>query len=274
MAKVPGSLIDAQTISDPRARRIQELAQSPGNTAPQQPDVQDQKAWLASWLAHPETQKRMQTNLAANATGVAPASITQDAAGQYENQARATLAQALNNVNGTTIVDARPLAGQPQDKSFLSDLRGAFYAGNGTFARSVPEARAVGIFQNPTTGTSPGMAAHEITHASGLDDFMNAMSFVPRPDAKMVKREYRKSGPEWKAYLESESEMYPELMDTRYSMKLQPGQQVTPEMLNTFTKQSKGTPNNLFRKYKPEQILYLLNTLAQSGQGSDLQNLA
>lgn len=115
----------------------------------------------------------------------------------------------------------------------------------------------------------PGTAVHELTHASGLDDYYisfgkqilnkypvgksNGMGLFP-----MFKQPKGTTQGD-KEYINHDG-AYPRLMEMRYKSKINPNQVITPKQFEKIKAQNKG--NDLFRYHTDHDIINMLNHFA------------
>lgn len=240
----------------------------------------DPFSFVENWYSSPVTQERLARNLYASINqktqGNYPNEIPEAARAIYEQTAKDTLANALANIGSVAVVDST----KEPEEGFLNRLglktsyrgaaRNAFNAKRDSIQGVYePSAHALALFDGDDAAT---VAAHELDHASGLDDAIGGASFIPQYNQDLLNREREELGDKWWGYLKQPQEIHPEIMGLRYRHSLKPGQVVTPEMIDEWL--NKGEDSNLFNKFNKDDVRFLLNTLAQNQQQNQQQNIA
>lgn len=230
------------------------LVEDPANQAP--PSAAEQKQWMIDWLSNPETQKRLANNLSGGPLN-SPNPIV-NAAGNWLNQKSAEFALKTAKSNLGTVKEVWPSTPQLRDHLI------AAYHGGGTRpdAYTSNDSNIIVMLSK-----EPGIHIHELTHASGLDNLMGYgldSRDIPPVNESVLRSLVRthKVPADIPDYLRQRHEIYPEVMNLRYTNHLRPGQVVTPEMMDSMDMRH----NNLKRIFTKEQIRQMLNTLAQNNQ--------
>jgi hypothetical protein len=131
-----------------------------------------------------------------------------------------------------------------------------------------------------------GTILHELSHASGLDDYhMKKTPLIPSDELKSwlnwslsnntknnIKKELseRWSNQEDRDYLNRDG-FYPRIMTLRYKNKLKPNEKITPERLQQLKKQDPR--NDLFRYFDDQSVEWMLNNFV-SNSNKDESNMA
>jgi len=220
--------------------------------------------WLSNWMSHPETKKRLQNS-----------EIYYDTEGA--EKARQKGLKRLNNLvvfdrslyknNGLSASDyeynnkIRGFKNPSNLKVYKPDptTRGSYY----------PSLHMVSLqnFNSPTT------TAHEGVHGTGqyqtVNDIAMKLKFGHKltPDAKEGYDNY-KHNKDHIDYLDEDG-LYPRIMEIRRQLNVKPGDIITKEQLENLKK--KGPLFDLNKYYDDDQVLEILNTLADNNSKSNLR---
>lgn len=204
--------------------------------------------FVANWMAHPETKKRYQQNMA-EFPGL--------------NPSEDTLEQSVGRVNTVT---------PTFDKYYGDGERGRYRANN----------NSVTYYGDPTVGT----AAHEATHASKMDKplsnyLMNKYGVIKSLRNKhdgigyqdALKKEFNPNGSfaledrmKHTRYLSSNGELYPRIMEMRQMLGVVPGQVIDDAMIEKIY--ANPATSDTARYYTPEQLKEMLNTVASQNSSN------
>lgn len=125
---------------------------------------------------------------------------------------------------------------------------------------------------------------HELSHASGLGDFMK--QFEPETPLTKLKKAYatpnlpaetkatlQKGIDKWESkqgdaeYLKTDG-FYPRIMEMRHNSNLKPTDKITPEMFKKI--KSENNDNDLFRYYNDNDIQWMLNNFVKNNNRKSL----
>lgn len=221
------------------------------NSQANDPDkFNEQKQFMNDWYSNPATQQR----LAANATEL----------GQRTKNGEKISRPVLDRIREEKIFYApnkedqgafaqglsSTITGSKKQQAELADnLQNVSYGANFSHVQS-------SFIRNrsETPEKEKSTAVHEITHATGMDEYLNPLI-------------HKKWGKTPSDYLNN-SEVYPRIMQIRHDFGLQPGQEVDPATMENIFKKitSDKTEDSLFKYYSKEQVQEMLNILAAKDQ--------
>jgi len=269
-------------------------------------DTDGAQDWLDNWIKDPEFKRRLENNI-----GPSPIDSFTKLFGTGTNytgeKADKIIQGSLDNLNRTKIYinttnpnHSKDTATELFNTSSASDRSHHNYLSNSKTLKGqfIGDKDAVVVTNNTAKSQIGSVLSHELTHASGLDDFY--IPYLPE-DSKLrsdvntkLKKKYGPGagyiGKGWGRnyayttgnssiqsdidsvnvnvgsinaqlldYVDKSEEVYPRLMNIRYVGGFEPGEIVTQEMLDKV----KGSYHeDLFRVYSDEQILHMLNTFA------------
>ena len=151
--------------------------------------------------------------------------------------------KGLSNLDKTTI---------SEERSYGSNTQGDY------------KDNKINIYKGLFSDYPKGTAAHESSHAMGLDKELSKyvqkeVGYLQLSDDDMPNER------SFKKYL-NRGEVFPRIMSIRYQMGLKPGDTVTTEDIENFKKDNK---EEIFRWYDTDQVKDLLN---KSVDASDIKN--
>jgi hypothetical protein len=115
-----------------------------------------------------------------------------------------------------------------------------------------------------------GTLAHEMTHGLGIQDEMEHFmeyNYNQKPNPNYPEDSYKKNDYD---YLKKDG-MYPRIMDIRRELNLKPGQKVDKRIFNGNNKKTDPAIQDLREMYEDDEIIKILNTIADN---SDIQKLS